>query len=97
MCPNGYKEEDRSYVSLFLNGGSAEEGVKYKVRCKFGVAKKDHRKEDIDNREFERSKEEMENGYGYRRFLSHAKLFDEKQGFIVDGKFTVSCDVSSLS
>lgn len=95
LYPNGLEEENKSNVSLYLCSKSAEEAkcIDFRVKFKLGIAKKG-RKDDYVVAEMNPSKKLLENGYGYPEFLSHAELFDEEAGFIVDGTFTVFVDVS---
>jgi len=94
LCPNGENAEDAGYMSLYLYSTNAEKTT-FKVNFLFGL--KNHKDQKIqylrDVIKCNAQEFADESGYGFPKFLSHAKLFDASKNYVVDGELTIACKV----
>uniref|UniRef100_A0A0N5CEC9 BTB domain-containing protein n=1 Tax=Strongyloides papillosus TaxID=174720 RepID=A0A0N5CEC9_STREA len=96
IYPNGFNEDYKEYVSVFLNLLKPD-----KAKAKYKLSILNDRKEERNIRnskkvgEFDVNAEN--NGWGYSNFVKKNFLLNELNGLLVDDKLTILCQVEILN
>jgi hypothetical protein len=85
LCPNGYREEDKGHLGLFLKAKPCEE-TSHEVKYVFEVGS-------ARSRPVHRNINNLSTGHGFPTFISHAALFDPKNQHLRDGTILIRCEV----
>lgn len=92
MYPNGRKEVDKGYVTLFLKDSGREQPANLRASVKFSVVDVGGNK--TNTKTIDKEYKVLNHAFGYSKFIKHQALQIPERGLLPDDKLTLLCSIS---
>ena len=92
LYPNGRKNVDQGYVTLFLKDSGREQPANLKAQVKFSVV--DARGHKLNTKTIDKEYKVLNHAFGYSKFIKHSNLMAPEKMLLPDDKLTLLCTIT---
>jgi len=95
MYPNGRKEEDSGYVTLFLKDSGKLTPANVRAQVKFSVV--NGAGDLVNSRVIDKEYKVLNHAFGYSKFLKHSSLLAPEHGMMTEDRLTLFCNINIIN
>lgn len=92
MYPNGRKNVDQGYLTLFLKDSCRDQPANVRANVKFSVV--DSLGSKTNTKSIDKEYKVLNHAFGYSKFIKHATLMAPDRLLLPDGRLTLHCEIT---
>ena len=92
MYPNGRKNVDQGYVTLFLKDSGRDQPANLRAQVKFSVV--DAMGNKINTKTIDKEYKVLNHAFGYSKFIKHQTLMTPEKLLLPEDKLTLLCTIT---